>query len=272
MYNKHQQTSTNIISWNAPGCKNHDRGLFWSLQLMKAHMQYTSGRFFRFESWQKGIADHSEDIRRRTNKKNIEQLGLVVAFHSCTSLDSDYSPGGDGFMSAPFETKDGPSFGTNFSLLVSNAQKTTKRSTYHPSLMCLRAREDDIRHSRDFGKVTIRNLPKAYCMVRLDYFSNTATHCYNVGFHPTKPPPKAVRRLCANSIFYEKGQEHVDLSCWWHSSQTNSQTTHQHHVHIFSPGHLKIDIRIDVRDEMRRRWQRSGMAVELKCHATENRF
>lgn len=48
---------------------------------------------------------------------------------------SDYSPGGDGFMSAPFETKDGP----------------------------------------------------------LDYFSNTATHCYNVGFHPTKPPPKAVR-------------------------------------------------------------------------------
>lgn len=115
-------------------------------------MQYTSGRFVRFESWQKGIADHSEDIRRRTNKKNIEQLGLVVAFNSCTSLDSDYSPGGDGFMSAPFETKDGPSFGTNFSLLVSNAQKNTKRSTYHPSLMCLRAREDDIRHSRDSGK------------------------------------------------------------------------------------------------------------------------
>eukprot|EP00435_Cladocopium_sp_Y103_P024261 s1480_g5.t4 len=48
---------------------------------------------------------------------------------------SDYSPGGDGFMSAPFETKD----------------------------------------------------------ETLDYFSNTATHCYNVGFHPTKPPPKAAR-------------------------------------------------------------------------------
>ena len=82
-----------------------------------------------------GVSDHSEEaIWRRTSKKNIEQLSLAVAFNSCTSSDSDYSPGGDGYMSAS-ETKDGPSFGPNFiKFLVgfkwfqifSNAQKESK--------------------------------------------------------------------------------------------------------------------------------------------------
>ena len=32
--------------------------------------------------------------------------------------------------------------------------------------------------------------------VRLDYFSNTATHCYNVGYQATKPPPKLRPSFC----------------------------------------------------------------------------